>query len=466
MKSKKFTILVFVLLISVWSCNNKTQTDSEQSDCYYPTLAAASETMHPAWSNDATIYEVNIRQYTPEGTFKAFEQHLPRLQELGVEILWFMPIHPISEKNRKGTLGSYYAVADYKAVNPEFGTIDDFKNLVDKAHQMGFKVLLDWVANHTGWDHHWIKEHPEWYSTDSTGNIIPPVPDWSDVADLNYDVPEMRAAMTDALKFWVAEADIDGYRCDVAGEVPTDFWNEARAELDQIKPVYMLAEDEGNKELLNKAFNVNYGWSFHHLMNEIAKGEKEADEIMAYFAAADSSYPSRSYMMQFTSNHDENSWNGTAYERMGEAVQAMAALSFVVPGMPLIYSGQEAGLNKRLEFFEKDEIDWSQLPLQDFYAQLIDVKQNNQALWNGCAGGPLTFYPMTEKNNLLVFSRKAANNMVVAIFNLSDEKQSNMVATLAVDGTYKNALTDNEMVLNNQTMLELEPWQFMILIRK
>jgi glycosidase len=242
-----------------------------------------SEAFLPEWSHDAVIYEVNVRQYTPEGTFDAFSKHLPRLQELGVKVLWFMPIHPISVKNRKGSLGSYYAVQDYKKVNPEFGTFDDFKKLVEQAHDMGFKVILDWVANHTGWDGTWISNHPEWYNRDSLGQIIPPVADWSDVADLNYNMSEMRAAMIDALKFWVAEANIDGYRCDVAGMVPVDFWEEARAELDKIKPVFMLAEDESESELLVNAFNANYGWELHHIMNMGAKGEAGVPEVKAYF---------------------------------------------------------------------------------------------------------------------------------------------------------------------------------------
>jgi len=422
-----------------------------------------SEVHFPAWSFDAVIYEVNVRQYTPEGTFSAFAAHLPRLKEMGVEILWFMPIYPISEVNRKGSLGSYYAISDYKAVNPEFGTFEEFKALVAQCHEMGIKVMLDWVANHTGWDGPWIENNPEWFTKDSLGQIVSPVEDWSDVADLNYDVPEMRAAMIDALKFWISEANIDGYRCDVAGMVPTDFWNEARTELDKIKPVFMLAEDEGETELLIKAFNINYGWSFHHLMNEIAQGNAGVAEIKNYFAQADSTYPMGSYAMHFTSNHDENSWNGAEYERLGNAVKTMAALTFTIPGMPLIYSGQEAGLNKRLAFFEKDEIEWENLKMQQFYQKLIEMKKSNQALWNGCAGGSIEFIPMEEENSLLVFMRERNDNKVLAIFNLSDKMVTSTFSDDKVEGEYINPMNGKRVQIDLNDDIEVDPWEFMIL---
>jgi glycosidase len=259
--------------IALYSCTGSVKQDTGTQQESTALENSEQGVFHPEWSKNATIYEVNVRQYTKEGTFKAFAEHLTRLRQMGVDILWFMPIHPISEKNRKGTLGSYYAVQDYKAVNPEFGTLEDFKSVVDQAHDMGFKVLIDWVANHTGWDNQWIKDHPEWYKKDSTGNMIAPF-DWTDVAQLDYGNQEMREAMIDALSYWVSEADIDGYRCDVAGMVPVDFWANAREQLNEIKPVFMLAEDESEIALLEEAFNMNYGWEFHHIMNGIAKGKK------------------------------------------------------------------------------------------------------------------------------------------------------------------------------------------------
>lgn len=464
MKNVFSLIGIIILSLLVVSCN-KTKKDKEDC-CKKAASEVVSVTNYPEWSQDAVIYEVNLRQYTPEGTIAAFEKHLPRLQELGVEILWFMPIHPISEKNRKGSLGSYYAVQDYKKVNPEYGTMEDFKALVAKCHSMGFKVILDWVANHTGWDNVWMTQNPDWYTVDSTNTIIPPVPDWSDVADLNYDNKDMRAAMIDALSFWVKEADIDGYRCDVAGMVPVDFWEEARAALDKIKPVYMLAEDQDEEELLVKAFNSNYGWSFHSVMNKIAKGEGGNELVKNYFNYVDSVYPAGSYPMQFTSNHDENSWNGTEYERMGEAAKTFAALTFMVPGMPLIYTGQETANTKRLKFFDKDQIEWGNGEMQDFYEKLIDIKQANKALWNGKAGAPIHFLHTTEENSMLVIDRAVEGNQVVSIFNLSDKPVTNSVGCPRIAGEYTNAISGEEVKYEQGQTFELKPWEYIILVAK
>ena len=456
-------ILIVLLALSMLACKTTPQK-TEENSCSPKTKAVVkSEVNVPDWSKDATIYEVNVRQYTPEGTFVAFEKQLPRLQSLGVKILWIMPINPISEKNRKGTLGSYYAVQDYKKVNPEFGTLDDFKELVTKSHELGFKVIIDWVANHTGWDNVWMAKHPDWYTTDSTGKIISPVPDWSDVADLNYDNKEMRAAMIDAMEYWLKEADIDGFRCDVAGMVPVDFWDEARADLDKIKPVYMLAEDEADKDFLLKAFNMNYGWEFHHIMNEIAQGKLTADAVKAYVEKTDSVYPEGTYPMQFTSNHDENSWNGTEYERLGDAVKTMAALTFIVPGMPLIYTGQEAGNTKRLKFFDKDQVDWSNLEMQDFYKKLIDMKEANKALWNGDAGATLHFLHTGEDNSLLAMCRQKDDNKVLAIFNLSPDSVTNTVECPRIAGDYRNTLTGEKITCKKGQSFTLKGWGYLIL---
>lgn len=373
----------------------------------------------PEWTKDAVIYEVNVRQYTPEGTFKAFETHLPRLKQMGVDVLWLMPVNPISVKNRKGSLGSYYSVKDYKAVNPEFGTLDDFKNLVNKAHALGFKVIIDWVANHTGWDNHWITEHPDWYTHDEKGNIIPPNPDWSDIADLNFDSKPMRRAMIEAMDYWVKETNIDGFRCDVAWGVPQDFWEAATASLDSIKKVYMLAEDEDHPGFLNKAFVSNYGWKLHHLMNDVAQGKKSATDIQKYFTDSVSKYALGTFPLQFITNHDENSWSGSEFERMGDAVKTFAALIFTIEGIPLVYSGQEAGLKKRLRFFEKDTIAWNNLEMQKFYQALIGLKKGNSSLWNGVAGGRMKFVETSAPQQVLAFMRENDNNQVLSVFNLS-----------------------------------------------
>lgn len=426
----------------------------------YVVETAESKVNHPEWSKDSTIYEVNVRQYTSEGTFKAFESHLPRLKELGVEILWFMPIHPISEEKRIETLGSYYAVADFKAVNPEFGTLEDFKDLVQKAHNMGFKVVLDWVANHTGWDNEWIN-NPGWYNTDDEGNIVSPN-GWLDTADLNYKNADMRAAMLDAMKFWVTEADIDGYRADYAAGVPQDFWDTARKELDAIKPMYMLAEDDTQFNLLMEAFNSNYGWDlFYNIMIGIPSGDKGVKDIQAYIDRMKQLYPKGSYAMNFITNHDTNSWEGTTKEMFGESEKAMAALMFTLPGMPLIYSGQEAGLDKRLLFFEKDQIDWNDQSLKPLYEQFIRMKKENQALWNGSFGGEVKFLNSTDPR-ILAFEREMNGNKVISVINLSAENVETVINADGSAGSFHSYLANASFEFNQEQTFNLAPWEFNI----
>ncbi len=460
----KYRLLVFILPLSIGlgmvACQPK-QKQAKQE------VVQTSKRVQPDWLKDAVLYEVNIRQYTPEGTFSAFAESLPRLKDLGVDILWMMPVHPISEKNRKGTLGSYYAVQDYKAINPEFGTMADFKKLVAEAHSMGFKVIIDWVANHTGWDNQWIYDHPDWYTQDSTGAIIPPNPDWSDIADLNFDVPQMRRAMIDAMDFWLKETDIDGFRCDVAWGVPQDFWEEARASLDSIKPVYMLAEDEDHPGLLDKAFESNYGWKLHHIMNDVAKGKETAMDIENYFDSIGDKYAPGAFPMQFITNHDENSWAGSVSERMGEAADAFAAFSFTVPGIPLIYSGQEAGMDKRLEFFEKDQIDWSDLKKEEFYKDLIRLKTENPALWNGENGGFIKFLKTNDEDRFLAYIREKDENKVLVFMNLSDTPLVGY-CKFDVQQEFEDWLGKDKLVVDEEKKVnvELNPWEFKIYLRK
>jgi glycosidase len=419
-----------------------------------------------AWADDAVMYEVNVRQFTPEGTFNAFAGHLPRLKAMGVEILWFMPIHPIGIKNRKGILGSYYSIRDYKAVNPDLGTFYDFKSLVAKAHEMGFKVLIDCVANHTAWDNVWMENHKDWYTQDSLGNIVPPVADWYDVADLNYNNPDMRAAMLDAMKFWVAEADIDGYRCDHAEGVPIDFWETARVSLDSIKPVFMLAENEGQLGLLNKAFNCNYGWTFHHMMNSLYSGKEKPTAIPGYFEKVNTTYPVGTYPLQFTDNHDENYSKGTVFERLGDAAKTFAVLTFTVPGMPLMYTGQEAGLDKRLAFFEKDQVDWALHPeMAELYTSLIKLKKENPALWNGLAGGQIHFLDTSLPEKWIAFEREKDGSRVVVVINLSAEKTTGDVA-FAQPGKFTDYFSGKELKTETKTALELEAWGYKVLVKK
>jgi len=416
------------------------------------------------WSKNAVIYEVNVRQYTPEGTFNAFSNHLPQLKELGVDILWFMPIYPISQENRKGTLGSYYAVKDYEGVNPEFGNAADFKTLVKKAHAMGFKVILDWVANHTGRDNAWTKQHPDWFAKDSLGRILAPF-DWTDVSKLNYKNKAMRAAMIDAMRYWVKHFDVDGFRCDVAGEVPTDFWNDARVALDKIKPVFMLAEAD-KPELTNKAFAMDYNWPLLNVMNGIAKGKKTTADIDKCLAHHDSIFSQASYKMNFLTNHDENSWSGSEYERYGEGVDAFAVLTYTLPGMPLIYTGQEVGMHKRLSFFEKDTVpNWNNPEVFDFYKKLNVLKHTQPALAAGTEGGKVVRYA-TESPALYIFSRQVPDNEVLVVLNLSAKPQlvhfSGKKPTGSFTDYFRNAMLD-VAGLEGTTLL---PWQYKVLVKE
>ena len=449
-------ISVLALLISTASCQQAGKEKNPQQG--KDTLAQVS---HPQWSKDATIYEVNIRQYTDQGTFNAFAEHLPRLKELGVDILWIMPIHPIGKKNRKGKLGSYYSVKDYYGINPNFGSLEDFKKLVDQAHQMDMKVIIDWVANHTAWDNPLIDKHPEWYLKDSTGNIRPPVEDWSDVAGLDYELMEVRDYMAEAMKYWVKEANIDGYRCDVAHMVPVEFWTRVHNELDQIKDVFMLAEAEGPE--YHKAFDMTYAWELHHLMNQVAQGEEEVQVLSKYLDKEKEHYPQNAYRMNFTSNHDENSWNGTVYERMGEGAKTFTVFTYTFPGMPLIYSGQEACMDKRLEFFQKDPINWDkQCDMDKFYRKLNQLKEDNPDLWNGKFGGATTQISTDKPGDVFAFIREQDDTQTLVVLNFSDQKLTVQLKGDAYQGSYRSIFNDQEKSFGANQKMELTPWDYKV----
>ena len=379
---------------------------------------------HPEWTYDAVVYEMNVRQYTPEGTFAAAEQHLPRLKELGVDIVWLMPIYPIGVKERKGTLGSYYAISDYCKTNPEFGTLEQFDAFVASAHKLGLKVVLDWVANHTSPDALWINERPaDWYVRDEQGNTIVQY-DWTDIAKLNYDNHDMRAEMVKAMRFWM-ERGIDGFRCDMACEVPFDFWKATTAELRKDYPqMYWLAEGE-NTELHNNSFDASYAWELHHLLNAIARSEKGVNELKEYIAKDAAAHPAEAFRLMFTSNHDENSWAGTEFERMGDAAKVMAVLTFTLPnGQPLIYTGQEMGWNKRFEFFEKDHIPaWKANEYAEFYKSLTTLRHNNPALAAGERGGKIEYIDAVPEG-VFAFRRAVEGNSVTVYANLTKEAVS------------------------------------------
>lgn len=451
----------FILLLGTFimiSCNNMQTTDNQTM-----TKNNNAKLKHPQWSKHSNIYEVNVRQYTEEGTFNAFDKHIERLAAMGVDILWLMPINPIGIEKRKGSLGSYYSIKDYTAVNPEYGTMDDFKNLVNHAHSLGMHIIIDWVANHTSWDHSWVQEHPQWYKQDSTGKIESPF-DWTDVLALNYDNHNLWKAMANEMKFWVENADIDGFRCDVAMLVKTEFWDSARVELDKVKPVFMLAEAELPEHHLH-AFDMSYAWEMHHAFAYVAEGKTTATSLNERIVEDSKLFSSHDYRMQFTTNHDENSWNGTEYEKMGEGVKSMAVLTFTIPGMPLIYSGQEASNKKRLLFFDKDTLIWNSVPLADFYKNLIQLKNENKALWNGNFGGSYHALTSTNQDNVFAFVRAKDENRVLFIGNMSSEAHTININFENFAGKYNDWFTKSEVEFADSNEFVLGPWQYNIFVR-
>ncbi len=395
-----------------------------------PATPPVDRGFHPEWSKNAVIYEVNVRQYTPEGTFNAFAKELPRLKALGVDILWFMPIQPIGKLNRKGTLGSYYSIANYTGINPEFGTQADFKALVDAAHAQGTKVVLDWVANHTAFDHPWTKDHKDWYTLRPDGSISRAIDDkgketdWTDVAQLNYKNADMRAAMIGEMKWWLDTTGIDGFRCDAAGFMPREFWKQVSDAFRPSRPgFFMLAEWEDPK--LHESFDMTYGWGLHHLLNDVSQGKKGATDLAKYFATEDSAYAPGAYRMDFTSNHDENSWNGTEFERMGDNHLPSFVLSATAQrSMPLIYSGQEAAFKKRLRFFDKDTIVWTDTTLRAFYRSTIALKHTQSALGNGPWGARQALLKQDGGERVFAFTRTLGANTVAVFVNFDSTAAS------------------------------------------
>lgn len=423
------------------------------------------ELRHPKWAYDATIYELNTRQATEEGTFQAAEALLPTLKENGIDIIWVMPCQPIGVITRKGSLGSYYSIIDYCAINPEFGTRADFEHFLNEAHKLGFKVILDWVANHTAPDSEWTK-NDGWHYRDSLGNLMVQY-DWTDISKLNYENQDMRQEMLKAMHWWMDSIGIDGFRCDVAGEVPTDFWNWAMADLRQTHPdMFTLAEDEDKaQELTETAFDMYYGWSLHHAMNKVAQGEMGVEDLWANFAKADSTIRPEAIRMNFISNHDENSWNGTEQERMGAAVPLFQAFCYVVPGMPMIYTGQLSGNHHRLAFFEKDMIDIDEESSEAaLYKQLNDLRERNKALFSPEAGAPMLRLK-TDNDKIFACVRHKEgrwhNNTVIAVMNMSGEEQTVQVDLVGYEGRYR-CLCGEKHILQTKQTFTLKPWSFKI----
>jgi len=415
------------------------------------------------WSYDTNIYEVNIRQYTPQGTFKAFAAHMPRLRNMSVEVLWFMPVTPISMKGRKGTLGSYYACSDYKAINPEFGTLQDFQDIVRKAHELGFKVIIDWVANHTGCDHVWTKEHPDYYLRNENGDFYD-THGWDDVIDLNYYNGGLRAAMIDAMRFWVETCDIDGFRCDMAHLVAVDFWREARMSLDSVKPLFWLAECDDPH--YHEVFDASYTWTWMHKSQEFCQGKISMEDLRNVLREQGDRFPSDAFRCYFTTNHDENSWNGTEFEKYGSKAIPLAVFSATWNGIPLMYSGQELPNLKRLKFFDKDEIDWKEpFQFESLYKKLFQLRKSNRALRAADLEVKTVFLNIKGGENVLAFMRKKQGNEVIVLLNLNDHEVSFVIEDERINGKYENVFSEDSEQLEASFAYAIEPAGFRLFVK-
>ena len=441
----KKTLLLFLLFFI--SCNDQKEL---------PTNFNINEI------KDGVIYEANIRQYSESGKFQDFTKDIYKLKDLGVKIIWLMPIHPISKTNRKGTLGSYYSISDYKAVNPEFGNKDDLDELIKEAHKHGILVILDWVANHTGWDHKWIENKPDYYTKNENGEITDPINPstgeswgWTDVADLNFDNMEMQNEMIEAMEYWVKEHEIDGYRLDAAHSCPASFWKKSIERLKKIKNVLMLAESDGYHtggfELI-ELFDMSYNWSGHHVLNRIYKKENNSEDLKININRNLNDYSSKHVLMNFTSNHDENTWAGTVFDRYGDGAKTFAALTYFLPGIPLIYNGQEYGLNKRLEFFEKDFITKKQTDFYEFYSNLNSLKKENNLL---DIDSEIKFEIIeTNNKNLICYKRTKNNDSMYFVANLSEKSQE---INTDFSETLKSLNSDKMISLKKNS---LDPWEY------
>ena len=462
--------LSFLIGVFIFSCQSPKEEarKPEEKKVQVKTLAPISEEVVA----HSVLYEANIRQYSEEGTFNAFAQDLPVLNKMGVKILWLMPINPISTTKSKGPLGSYYAVSNYTKVNPEFGTLEDFKALVQKAHELGIYVILDWVPGHTGWDHHWIQEKSDYYLKNRKGEIIDPIDfrtgksfGWTDVADLNYNNLEMREELRQAMVYWVKETDIDGYRIDQAYAVPPVFYDKTIEALREIKPVFLLAETDiyhpGGINLVSK-FDATYDWPGHQLSKEIAQGRRSATNYHRHIQRTNRLYGAENILVNFISNHDENSWNGTVKESYGAADHAFMAMNFTLPGMPLIYSGQEYDLNKRLRFFEKDSFPKVAGKTMELLQQLGALKNNHRALAAGTSAGSYKRINTTRDNQILAFEREKEGDTLVVVANLSKDYAQ---FTMPYAGSFKRYQDFKSKLLSPSYQYDMKPWEFWILIK-
>jgi alpha-amylase len=449
------------IAFAAFSCNNlvKDQQTDKTNKMSYPGFEPVE------WSHSTNIYEVNLRQYSDEGSFKAFSKSLPRLKDMGAEILWFMPITPIATEKRKGTLGSYYACSDYTAINPEFGSLDDFRQLVKEAHNEGFKVIIDWVANHCGWNHVWTKSHPDYFKRNEHGEFYDKN-GWDDVIDLDYNNPNMRKDMIEAMRFWVKECDIDGFRCDMAMLVPLDFWKDARASLDKDKKLFWLAECEETN--YHEAFDVTYAWEWMHKTEDFAKHKTDINGLDSTLRRYNENFYPTAIRGYFTSNHDENSWNGTEFEKYGDASKPLAVFSATWNGIPMVYCGQELPSRKRLKFFDKDPIEWTgKFELHDFYKTLLTLHKENPALRAGDTTVTTYRLKTTADQHIFSFLRKKGNDEVLVLLNLSaNDSIPFIIQDDIVKGTFREVFDSTTHDFGADRNYKLKAWDYKVYIKK
>lgn len=425
-----------------------------------PSSGLSRSVRHPDWIRDAALYQVHTRQFTPEGTFAAAAAHLPRLRDLGVDVLWLMPIHEIGVERRKGRLGSPYAVRDHLSVSDEFGGRAQFDRFVRDAHDAGFRVILDWVANHTSPDHVALEAHPDWLLRSEAGRpLAPPWCDWDDVVDLDFARPGVRRYMADAMAYWVEEGGVDGFRCDVAGFVPLDFWEETRARLDAIRPVFLLAEWE-SRDLHARAFDATYAWSWYEAMRRVVR-ERRAAPLHEFYAASRKAYPPDALRMTFVSNHDKNAWEGTQFEAFGEGLRGAIALSALGDGIPLVFSGQEAGNERRLPFFDRDPIRWREHEVGDLYRELLALRKRNPALHNGAAGGPMEPVAADAPPAVFAFRRRRGAHAAIVAISFGAEPARVRLTAEEAPGAWTDPLGGGR-VGPGGFAFSLDPWSFRV----
>ncbi len=417
----------------------------------------------PNFLSNSNIYEVNVRQYTPEGTFEAFAKHLPRLKHMGVEILWFMPIHPIGLVNRKGSLGSYYSVRDFKDVNPEFGSKSDFDSLVNQIHALDMKIIIDWVANHAAWDNVWTVDNTNFFLRGEQGNFKNAF-DWDDVIQINHESIEEQHAMIDAMQYWVKKHNIDGFRADLAHLTPIDFWVKARTHLTSIKQnLIWLAETE--EPAYHKAFDISYTWKWMHEAELFCKGDKTLLDCVNVLKWQKEAFPKTAQRLFFTSNHDENSWNGTEYEKYGKAVKNFAVFSTTFIGIPLLYSGQELPNIKRLPFFDKDEIAWQPInELHTFYKTLFEIRKRN-ALYKNATIDDVHFYEEFLAENILAYKIEKNDEAVLVFLNFTDELKTITLNVEMKKLNYRNLFTEEIIFFDNLTQIKISPFNNLVFMK-